>query len=138
MPAKARVGAALVTQRCWRARDCGTAGTAAASLAGEDGAMPVGMRLTRVGAIAIIDMYQERAMQRKRARLFWTGRSQAVRLPKEFRFPGDAVLVRRQGGAVLLEPADVWPEGWVESFTGVPADFGRPPQGRLTTRERLG
>ena len=76
-------------------------------------------------------------MARKLARLFWTGRSQAVRLPKEFRFPGDAVLVRRQGGAVVLEPADAWPERWVESFAGVPADFERPPQGRLTARERL-
>ena len=32
----------------------------------------------------------------KTASLFWTGRSQAVRLPKEFRFPGDTVLVHRE------------------------------------------
>lgn len=39
------------------------------------------------------------------AKLFWNGRSQAVRLPKEFRFAGDRVRVRRVGAGVLLEPA---------------------------------
>ena len=38
------------------------------------------------------------------AKLFWNGRSQAVRLPKEFRFKGDRVRVRRMGAGVLLEP----------------------------------
>ena len=38
------------------------------------------------------------------ARLFWNGRSQAVRLPKEFRFEGDRVRVSRMGAGVLLEP----------------------------------
>ncbi len=40
-----------------------------------------------------------------KAKLFWTGRSQAVRLPKEFRFEGTEVNIRRQGDAVVLEPA---------------------------------
>jgi antitoxin VapB len=38
------------------------------------------------------------------AKLFWTGRSQAVRLPKEFRFEGNEVRIRRQGESVILEP----------------------------------
>jgi len=38
------------------------------------------------------------------AKLFTTGRSQAVRLPKEFRFEGDEVRIRRVKGGVLLEP----------------------------------
>ena len=38
------------------------------------------------------------------AKLFWNGRSQAVRLPKEFRFEGDRVRVRRMGAGILLEP----------------------------------
>lgn len=38
------------------------------------------------------------------AKLFWNGRSQAVRLPKEFRFEGDRVRVTRMGEGVLLEP----------------------------------
>jgi len=38
------------------------------------------------------------------AKLFKHGRSQAVRLPKEFRMEGKEVRVRRFGGGVLLEP----------------------------------
>jgi antitoxin VapB len=42
----------------------------------------------------------------KTAKIFKTGRSQAVRLPKEFRMPGTEVRVRRVGRGVLLEPID--------------------------------
>ena len=38
------------------------------------------------------------------AKLFRNGRSQAVRLPKEFRFEGDEVYVKRVGNAVVLLP----------------------------------
>lgn len=38
------------------------------------------------------------------AKLFKNGRSQAVRLPREFRFEGDRVRVRRVGRGVLVEP----------------------------------
>ena len=77
-------------------------------------------------------------MKAKRARVFWTGRSQAVHLPKEFRFATETVTVRREGTAVILEPSDEWPEGYVESFTGVPDDFVRPPQGQVEKRAKLG
>jgi antitoxin VapB len=76
-------------------------------------------------------------MNRKKAKLFWSGRSQAVRLPKEFRFEGDSVLVRREGDSIILEPTRGWPEGWVDSFAGAPADFERPPQGTLGERQKL-
>ena len=39
------------------------------------------------------------------AKLFQNGRSQAVRLPKEFRFAGTEVQIRRTKKGVLLEPA---------------------------------
>ena len=46
------------------------------------------------------------------AKLFKNGRSQAVRLPREFRFEGDEVRIRRAGKGVLLEPlirdVDAW------------------------------
>jgi antitoxin VapB len=42
----------------------------------------------------------------KTAKIFKHGRSQAVRLPKEFRLPGTEVRVRRVGRSVLLEPID--------------------------------
>jgi antitoxin VapB len=74
---------------------------------------------------------------KKRAKVFWTGRSQAVRLPKEFRFDSETVSVRREGKAVILEPTDDWPEGYVESFAGVPRDFSRPPQGKVEKRAAL-
>ena len=38
------------------------------------------------------------------AKIFMHGRSQAVRLPKEFRLPGTEVRVRRHGVGLLLEP----------------------------------
>ena len=38
------------------------------------------------------------------ARLFTNGNSQAVRLPKEFRFEGDEVIIKKVGGAVILLP----------------------------------
>jgi antitoxin VapB len=40
------------------------------------------------------------------AKIFMSGRSQAVRLPKELRFSGDAVIARRLGSGVLLLPVD--------------------------------
>ena len=40
----------------------------------------------------------------KTAKLFRNGRSQAVRLPREFRFEGDEVRIRQVGVGVLLEP----------------------------------
>lgn len=38
------------------------------------------------------------------AKLFSSGRSQAVRLPKQYRFQGDSVLIKRVGRAVVLLP----------------------------------
>ncbi|MEY2340561.1 antitoxin [Acidithiobacillus sp. IBUN Pt1247-S3] len=40
------------------------------------------------------------------ARLFQSGRSQAVRLPKPYRFSGEEVIVRHFGAGVLLLPMD--------------------------------
>jgi antitoxin VapB len=40
----------------------------------------------------------------KTAKLFRNGNSQAVRLPREFRFEGDEVRIRKNGDAVVLEP----------------------------------
>lgn len=40
------------------------------------------------------------------AKIFMSGRSQAVRLPKELRFSGNSVIARRFGNGVLLLPSD--------------------------------
>ena len=75
--------------------------------------------------------------KRVTARVFTTGRSQAVRLPKEFRFDTDTVLVHRDGTSVILEPVREWPAEYVDSFTGIPDDFERPSQGSADKRRKL-
>ncbi len=51
----------------------------------------------------------------ERAKIFWSGRSQAVRLPKDFRFEGEEVRIRRHGNAVILEPvAEDW--AWLDAI----------------------
>ncbi len=57
------------------------------------------------------------------ARLFQNGQSQAVRLPKEFRFPGDRVYIKRVGNAViLLSYVEPW-EPLIESLELFSDDF---------------
>jgi antitoxin VapB len=70
------------------------------------------------------------------AKLFWSGRSQAVRLPKEFRFRGDEVRIRRHGNAVILEPlADDW--SWLDAIAGqLDDDFVRAVEEQPQTVER--
>jgi antitoxin VapB len=73
------------------------------------------------------------------AKLFKNGESQAVRLPKEFRFPGKEVFIKRIGTAVVLLPkARSW-EALMESLAKFPADFmetrGQPAE--IDRREPL-
>jgi antitoxin VapB len=72
------------------------------------------------------------------AKLFWSGRSQAVRLPKDFRFHGETVRIRRHGSAVILEPmADDW--GWLDRIAGtLDADFVRAAEEQSEQQERRG
>ncbi|MFW2176965.1 MULTISPECIES: antitoxin [unclassified Moraxella] len=49
------------------------------------------------------------------AKLFWTGNSQAIRLPKAFRFEGNAVNIKKQGNKVIIEPiVDDW--AWLDEL----------------------
>ncbi len=53
----------------------------------------------------------------KTAKLFWTGRSQLVRLPREFQFSVAEVRIRRHGNSVILEPiAENW--SWLDALAG--------------------
>lgn len=65
----------------------------------------------------------------QRAKLFKSGGSQAVRLPKEFRFEGEEeVLISRQGNAVILEPLK---KRWSQKFlklAGSAPDFPYPEE----------
>jgi antitoxin VapB len=68
------------------------------------------------------------------AKVFQSGNSQAVRLPKEFRFPMgvEEVTIRRQGDRIILEPLEreEWPEDFWKAFGGLSSDFERPRQER--------
>lgn len=67
-----------------------------------------------------------------RGKLFANGRSQAVRLPKEFRLEGTEVLIHREGRRLILEPVDAkgWPvDLWDQLDTlaaGIHDDWQRP------------
>ena len=51
------------------------------------------------------------------AKIFWSGRSQAVRLPKDYRFDAEKVRIRRHGNAVILEPVtEDW--AWLDALVG--------------------
>jgi antitoxin VapB len=70
------------------------------------------------------------------ARVFQSGNSQAVRLPKEFRFDADQVEIFRQGQDIVLRPVPVNAAAVFDLLSSLPADFmadGRedsPPQER--------
>jgi antitoxin VapB len=70
------------------------------------------------------------------AKIFWSGRSQAVRLPKDFRFDTDRVRVRRKGSAVILEPIPRnW--DWLETIIGtLDEDFVKATEEQLPEQER--
>lgn len=74
-----------------------------------------------------------------RAKIFWSGRSQAVRLPKEYRFDATEVRIRRQGSAVILEPIPTdW--SWLEEIVGagVDDDFVAAVEEEVEEQEREG
>ncbi len=51
------------------------------------------------------------------AKVFWSGRSQAIRLPKQFRVEGREVRIRKRGKEIVLEPVpDTW--AWLDAIAG--------------------
>jgi antitoxin VapB len=57
------------------------------------------------------------------AKLFQNGKSQAVRLPKEFRMKGERVYVKRVGNAVILLPYNTPWQSLVDSLSQFSDDF---------------
>ncbi|MCB1179008.1 MAG: antitoxin [Leptospiraceae bacterium] len=57
------------------------------------------------------------------AKLFINGRSQAVRLPKEFQFSGDDVLIQKVGDAVILLPHNKSWEVFLHGLNNFTEDF---------------
>ena len=75
-------------------------------------------------------------MNKETAKVFWSGRSQAVRLPKDFRFQAEEVRIRRQGSAVILEPiADDW--AWLDAIAEkLDDDFVQAVNDKLQQQKR--
>jgi antitoxin VapB len=57
------------------------------------------------------------------AKLFQNGKSQAVRLPKEYRFKSDRVYIKRVGNAVVLLPYQMPWKTLLDSLSLFSADF---------------
>ena len=57
------------------------------------------------------------------SKLFENGRSQAVRLPKEYRFSGEEVAINKVGDIVFLMPKDNKWAGFLDSFSLFSDDF---------------
>jgi antitoxin VapB len=67
----------------------------------------------------------------KTAKLFRNGRSQAVRLPKEFQFRGKEVHIRRVGQSVILEPVETDLRAAFEKIDAIRREIGDfMPDGR--------
>lgn len=75
------------------------------------------------------------------AKIFMTGRSQAVRLPKRYRFDGSEVAIRKEGDCVILSP--ISKKGALEAFLALPCcpdfsierDFDPKGAGTLQPRD---
>lgn len=78
------------------------------------------------------------------AKVFTTGRSQAVRLPKAFRFTTDEVTIEKVGNAVILRPLKEDNAAWVarieaicSKFEGMPDEIERDRTPAIDDIERL-
>ena len=73
------------------------------------------------------------------AKIFETGRSQAIRLPKKFRFTGDEVFIQKLGDVVMLIPKEKLWDTFLNGLNGFSDDFmndGRE-QGNFEKRDAL-
>lgn len=63
------------------------------------------------------------------AKVFWSGRSQAIRLPQQYRFSCREVSIHREGNKLVLEPSSEptdalgWPLSFWELFGQLEDDF---------------
>lgn len=76
---------------------------------------------------------------RKLGRVFTNGGSQAVRVPKEFKFDSSEVEIWKEGEVVLMRPVKkrAWPKGFFESIRINDPAFKRQPQGKMPSAVRL-
>ena len=70
------------------------------------------------------------------AKLFKNGNSQAVRLPKKFRFPGNEVRIFKNGHQVILEPMDKTLDSLFEALYDFPEDFMKDGRNQPAIQKR--
>jgi antitoxin VapB len=70
------------------------------------------------------------------ARLFVNGRSQAVRLPKEYQFKGESVYIQKVGDAIILVPHDKDWEIFLHGLNSFSPDFMSEGRFQGTEQER--
>jgi len=70
------------------------------------------------------------------AKIFQNGSSQAVRLPKLFRFPGDMVKIFKKGNQVILEPIETTWDSLFQSLDEFPEEFMEEGRNQPKMQER--
>jgi antitoxin VapB len=70
------------------------------------------------------------------ARVFRSGNSQAVRLPKEFRLTSEKVEIFRHGSDIVLRERPVSAAAIFDALVGMPADFMADGRGDSPPQER--
>lgn len=70
------------------------------------------------------------------ARVFQSGNSQAVRLPKEFRFKSDQVEIFRQGDDIVLRERPASAAAIFDTLASLPADYMQDGRGDDVPQER--
>ena len=70
------------------------------------------------------------------AKLFQNGSSQAVRLPKAFRLPGNEVKIYQNGNQVILEPIETTWDSLFDSLKEFPEDFLEDGRNQPAMQER--
>lgn len=105
----------------------------------DDGQVAQNRRLTRVRH----DMYHMRHIMGRAmdtAKVFWSGRSQAVRLPKAYRVEADEMWIRRHGSKIILDPVPKdwsWLHALVRDIGGqLDEDFIKSTEEELPMQER--
>ena len=76
---------------------------------------------------------------RKRGKVFTNGGSQAVRVPKEFKFESGEVEIWKVGDVVSMRAVKKreWPKGFFESIRITDPAFKRQPQGKMPPAVKL-
>lgn len=61
----------------------------------------------------------------RHVKLFKNGRSQAVRIPREFELPGEDAIMRKEGGRLIIEPAPALSlADYLATLDDIEEDFG--------------